>query len=82
MPAAMSTVESTFGEPGTLLAPALQDECPAAWAPVGKGFLGYVGDVNSEEESLRLVLEMCGAAVSHGDLGPRPCDVGLAWVAG
>ena len=82
VPARTSSVEGTFGEPGTPLTPALQDECPTAWAPVGKGFLGYVGDVNSEEESVRLVLEMCGVTISPGDLGARPCDVGVAWVGG
>ena len=39
--------------------------------------MGYVGDVNDEEESTRLVLEMCGIAIAPGDLGPRECAVGL-----
>lgn len=82
VPASTSTVEGAFSEPGTPLTEALQNQCPAAWAPIGKGFLGYVGDVNSEEESVRLVLEMCGVAVRPGDLGPRPCDVGLVWQGG
>ena len=47
------------------------EECPAAWASLGKGFVGFVGDVNAEEESTRLVLEMCGIRISPGDLGPR-----------
>ncbi|EIW52988.1 uncharacterized protein TRAVEDRAFT_84953, partial [Trametes versicolor FP-101664 SS1] len=36
------------------------DESPAAFARVGDGYLGYVGDVNGEQASIRLTLEMCG----------------------
>lgn len=55
--------------------------CPAAWAPVGRGFVGFVGDVGAEEESARLVLEMCGVRVDPGDLGPRRCPLGVGGVA-
>lgn len=50
---------------------ALLDESPAAWAPVGKGYLGFVGDVNAEQEATRLIIEMCGVSLKPGDLGPR-----------
>lgn len=43
-------------------------ECPAAFAPLARGHIGYVGDVNGEQESTRLLLEMCGVKVA---LGPR-----------
>ncbi|KAI1385459.1 uncharacterized protein F4822DRAFT_345036 [Hypoxylon trugodes] len=35
-------------------------ETPVAFASVGEGKLGYVGDVNSEVGSTRVVLAMCG----------------------
>ncbi|PCH35083.1 hypothetical protein WOLCODRAFT_58215, partial [Wolfiporia cocos MD-104 SS10] len=34
--------------------------CAAAWARVGAGYIGYVGGLDAETESVRLVLEMCG----------------------
>lgn len=42
------------------------DEFPAVFAPVGQGYLGYVGDVNGEKESSRLILEMCSGDVVPG----------------
>ncbi|KAL1942219.1 hypothetical protein VTO73DRAFT_6283 [Trametes versicolor] len=45
------------------------DESPAVFARVGDGYLGYVGDVNGEQASIRLTLEMCGVKVQPGDLG-------------
>ncbi|MCJ1408151.1 hypothetical protein MMC19_002224 [Ptychographa xylographoides] len=38
------------------------DQAPVAFTKVGKGFLGYVGDVNSEEESTAVVLAMLNLA--------------------
>lgn len=35
-------------------------QTPAAFARVGEGRVGYVGDVNNEEETTPLVLGMCG----------------------
>lgn len=35
-------------------------EAPAAWAPVGRGRVGFIGDVNAEEETDAVVLAMCG----------------------
>ncbi|KAF9638133.1 hypothetical protein BFW01_g9030 [Lasiodiplodia theobromae] len=37
-----------------------QNETPVAWADVGEGMVGYIGDVNSEEGSKRVLLAMCG----------------------
>jgi hypothetical protein len=36
------------------------NESPAVLAKVGSGKLGYVGDVNAEEESNLVILAMCG----------------------
>lgn len=40
------------------------DEChtqtAVAWASVKQGWVGYVGDVNTEEETDRIILSMCG----------------------
>ncbi|KAI0704396.1 hypothetical protein C8T65DRAFT_653864, partial [Cerioporus squamosus] len=41
------------------------------FAPVGAGFLGYIGDVNGEQGSTRLILDMCGVHIRPGDLGSR-----------
>ncbi|EPS98306.1 hypothetical protein FOMPIDRAFT_34045, partial [Fomitopsis schrenkii] len=60
VPLAPSCIEDQASQPGEAITGALLQECPAAWAPVGRGFVGFVGDVNAEEESTRLVLEMCG----------------------
>ncbi|KAB2573072.1 hypothetical protein DBV05_g8246 [Lasiodiplodia theobromae] len=40
--------------------PVDQNETPVAWADVGEGMVGYIGDVNSEEGSKRVLLAMCG----------------------
>lgn len=36
-----------------------QTQSPVCWAKVEKGWLGYVGDVNCEEESTAVTLAMC-----------------------
>ena len=36
------------------------EQTPVAFAPVGEGWLGYVGDVNTEEGSDAVILAMCG----------------------
>ncbi|KAI0631742.1 hypothetical protein C8Q77DRAFT_157668 [Trametes polyzona] len=46
-------------------------ETPAVFAPVGNGWFGYVGDVNNEQASLRLLIEMLGVKIKPGDMGPR-----------
>ncbi|TFY57503.1 hypothetical protein EVJ58_g6978 [Rhodofomes roseus] len=81
-PTTTSTMEEQFGQPGAPITGSLLEETAAAWAPIGKGYVGYIGDINSEEESTRLVLEMCGVTVKPGDLGPRKCDVGTYVEAG
>ncbi|EIW52919.1 uncharacterized protein TRAVEDRAFT_92044, partial [Trametes versicolor FP-101664 SS1] len=43
----------------------------AAWARIGQGFLGYVGDVHGEQAFARLTIEMCGVTIGPGDLGAR-----------
>ncbi|KAG5639186.1 hypothetical protein H0H81_006090 [Sphagnurus paluster] len=45
-------------------------ESPAVYAPIGKGFLGYIGDVNWEEESAKLALAMLG--LLHPPPTPSP----------
>jgi hypothetical protein len=37
-------------------------ETPVAFSPVGEGYLGYVGDVNHEEETTTIIVSMCGLA--------------------
>ncbi|KAK2731313.1 hypothetical protein FQN57_003454, partial [Myotisia sp. PD_48] len=37
-------------------------QAPIAWAQVGMGWVGYVGDVNAERESDEVILSMCGVA--------------------
>ncbi|KAF4544425.1 Transcription factor [Lasiodiplodia theobromae] len=37
-----------------------REQTPVAWARVGEGWVGYVGDVNAEEESDEVILAMCG----------------------
>ncbi|OSD02331.1 hypothetical protein PYCCODRAFT_1411269 [Trametes coccinea BRFM310] len=48
-----------------------EDESPAVFARVGNGYLGYVGDVNGEQQSIRLLIEMLGVTIRPGDMGPR-----------
>ncbi|KAI1927667.1 hypothetical protein LOZ07_001264 [Ophidiomyces ophidiicola] len=36
------------------------EETPTAWAKVGQGWVGYIGDVNAEEDTDTVVLSMCG----------------------
>lgn len=35
------------------------DQTPVCFTSVGNGFLGYVGDVNAEEETTWVILTMC-----------------------
>ena len=57
VPTARSETES-FGQ----VTRRVQDlsQTPTALANIGQGFLGYVGDVNSEEESIGVILAMLG----------------------
>lgn len=36
-----------------------QNEFPAVYAPLGNGWVGYLGDVNGEDPSSEVVLAMC-----------------------
>lgn len=47
------------------------EECPAAFGRVGRGFVGYVGDVNGEQASIRAIIEMLGVKIKPGDFGSR-----------
>ncbi|KAH7002680.1 hypothetical protein B0J12DRAFT_692532 [Macrophomina phaseolina] len=37
-----------------------RSQTPIAWASVGRGQVGYVGDVNAQEETTEVILAMCG----------------------
>jgi MYND finger len=38
-------------------------QSPVLFTPIGKGFLGYIGDVNSEDETTDVILAMCDFSV-------------------
>jgi hypothetical protein len=40
--------------------PVDMEQTPVAYKKVGKGRVAYVGDVNAEEGSARVILAMCG----------------------
>lgn len=40
--------------------PEIRDQAAVAMAPLGEGKIGYVGDVNNEEETRTVILAMCG----------------------
>lgn len=65
-----SRIESRVFAPMQITGTQLE-ESPAVFVRVGAGYLGFVGDVNGEQGSLRLLIEMCGIKVKPGDLGPR-----------
>ncbi|KAJ6591722.1 hypothetical protein DFH09DRAFT_1137799 [Mycena vulgaris] len=55
-PSSSSLIESHVFEADKF--PVDQAEAPCAYAPVGQGYFGYVGDVNSEEDTTRAILAM------------------------
>ncbi|KAH9940820.1 uncharacterized protein BXZ73DRAFT_98649 [Epithele typhae] len=57
-PGPKSVVESKVFPPD--FCPVPRDECPVAWAPVGKGFFGFTGDINFENDTTKAVLAMLG----------------------
>ena len=57
LPNESSTVQSMVFAPDKI---ENQDQTPVAFASVGEGKFGYVGDVNAEFESDTAVLAMCG----------------------
>ena len=52
------------------------------FARVGDGHLGYVGDVNGEQGTVRLLLEMCGVKIKPGDMGSRTHTTGVQFSGG
>ena len=56
LPSRDSRIESAVFSPE----PVDCEQTPVVLAKVGEGWLGYVGDVNAESESDRVVLAMCG----------------------
>ncbi|KAI9065683.1 TPR-like protein [Trametes sanguinea] len=59
-----------------------EDESPAVFARVGQGYLGYVGDVNGEQQSIRLLIEMLGVTIHPGDMGPRTVIQSVSYSGG
>ncbi|KAI0331604.1 hypothetical protein GY45DRAFT_1336135 [Cubamyces sp. BRFM 1775] len=57
-------------------------QTPGAFARVGEGYLGYIGDVNAEHESIRLTIEMVGVSIKPGDLGPKTVITGVSFCRG
>ncbi|KAK0477469.1 hypothetical protein IW261DRAFT_1487745 [Armillaria novae-zelandiae] len=55
-PSPTSRVESNVFGPNEI--PIDVNECPCAYEPVGRGWLGYVGDVNNEDGSTRVIMAM------------------------
>ncbi|KAL8955237.1 MAG: hypothetical protein Q9183_006733 [Haloplaca sp. 2 TL-2023] len=56
VPLEQSRVESRVFRPDLVD----QRQSPAVWAKLGKGWLGYIGDVNNEEGSQKLLMVMLG----------------------
>lgn len=56
LPSQDSRVESAVFGPSTVN----QSQTPAALAQVGQGKIGYIGDVNMEDETTPVVFGMCG----------------------
>ncbi|WEW58600.1 hypothetical protein PRK78_004068 [Emydomyces testavorans] len=57
LPTRDSRIESCVFPPTPISS---SNETPAAWARVGQGWVGYIGDVNAEEDTDGVVLAMCG----------------------
>ncbi|KAI1786107.1 hypothetical protein LXA43DRAFT_1099551 [Ganoderma leucocontextum] len=76
LPTADSRIESRVFPPEPITGE-MAEESPAVLARVGQGYLGYVGDVNGEQGSTRLVFEMCGVRIRPGDLGVRTYSAGV-----
>ena len=76
LPTAASHTESRVFAPRPITGEQAE-ESPAVFARVGEGYLGYVGDVNGEQGSTRLIFEMCGVGTQPGDLGTRMAAAGV-----
>jgi hypothetical protein len=55
LPSPESTTQSRVFAPE----PVDQDQTPVAFTKLDRGWLGYIGDVNNETASQKVVLEMC-----------------------
>jgi hypothetical protein len=55
MPSPESTIQSRVFPPD----PVNPDQTPVAFTKLGHGWLGYLGDVNNEIGSQKIVMEMC-----------------------
>ncbi|KAL6301896.1 hypothetical protein BKA93DRAFT_930024 [Sparassis latifolia] len=76
IPTIQSHIESHVF-PATPITGAQLEQSPAMFVRIGDGYLGYVGDVNGEQQTIRLLLEMCGVQVKPGDLGTRDHVTGI-----
>ncbi|GAD98452.1 hypothetical protein MGYG_05903 [Paecilomyces variotii No. 5] len=56
LPAPSSVIESPVFAP----APVPSEQTPVAFRNLGQGTVGYIGDVNGEQESDEVILAMCG----------------------
>lgn len=56
VPLEQSRVESRVFGPD----PVDQSQSPAVWAKCGEGWLGFIGDVNNEKGSQKLLMAMLG----------------------
>ncbi len=70
LPTAESHVQSLVFFPQPITGE-LAQESPVVFARIGEGHLGYVGDVNGEQGSTRVLIEMCGVKIRSGDMGAR-----------
>lgn len=71
-----SYMETTIHAPHPF-GPECTRNSPVVLGRVGEGWLGFVGDVNSEQETTHAVLEMCGVSWRPGELGKRVVSVGV-----
>ncbi|KAI8976349.1 hypothetical protein BD414DRAFT_496656 [Trametes punicea] len=81
LPTPASRVESMVFAP-TPITGDRANESPAVFTRMGAGYLGFVGDVNGEQGSTRLTLEMCGVNINPGDMGSRNVTTGLRFYPG
>lgn len=51
--------------------PLRETEFPAAFAPLTRGHVGYVGTFNGAPDATQLLLEMCGVTVTSAESGPE-----------
>ncbi|KAH9896002.1 hypothetical protein C8Q73DRAFT_690462 [Cubamyces lactineus] len=76
LPTPTARVESLVFAPAPISGDRV-NESPAVFTRIGQGYLGYVGDVNAEQGSLRLTIEMCGVRIQPGDMGPAKVTTGM-----